>query len=106
MVAGFELADRRADLFHDPGPFVAQDGGRRPLPRAVDKMQVAVTDPRRRGADQDLAILRVVDFNLLNSERLVWTTINSRFSFSALPACDLLIMMPRANGGNRSHSTV
>ena len=79
MVAGLELANRRANLFDHPRGFVAQDGGCRPLPQAINKMEVAVTDSGRRSPHQNLAILRLIDINLLNAERLVRTMVNSGF---------------------------
>src|SRR5271166_5613582 len=79
VVARLKLANRRADLLDYARSFVAQDGGCRPLPQAINKMEVAVTDSRRRGAQQNLAIPRLIDINLLNAERLVGTTVNSGF---------------------------
>jgi hypothetical protein len=81
MVAGLELADAGADLFDHARRLVAQDCGSRPLPQAVDEVQIAATDARGRRAEQDLAILWIVDFNLLDAKRLVWTMENSGFHF-------------------------
>ena len=55
MVAGRDVANLGTHLLDDPGPLVAEHHrhGRRIL--ALDEVQVAMTDARRGGADQEVA---------------------------------------------------
>ena len=54
MVAHLDGADFRADLLDHAGAFMAQNRGQGKGIRALDKVQVRVTDPGGCRADQDL----------------------------------------------------
>jgi hypothetical protein len=50
---------------------VTEHGGGRKRIQTIDEMQIAVADAARNGADQDLALTRLVDVNVFNRKGLV-----------------------------------
>jgi hypothetical protein len=73
VIAGFDGRHLSADCLDDPRTLMTQN--HRPVERepakAVDDMQIAVTNPRGGGADEHLAPSWLVDFDLLDGQRLV-----------------------------------
>lgn len=79
MIAGFDVVDRAADLFDHPRSFMTQHRRRWLRPQTVDYVQVAMAYAAGYEADQDFMLLRVVDLDLLDSERLMGTMKNGCF---------------------------
>jgi hypothetical protein len=69
LVAGREPFDTLADRLHHAGPFVAEHHRRRPLPLALDDVQVGAADADRGHADEHLAGPRLVELDLADLER-------------------------------------
>src|SRR6266478_337840 len=67
-VARLDVGDLTADLFDYSGGFVTEHRGRRIRIEAVHEMEVAMTDAAGDGLDQDFAILRLVEFDVLDTE--------------------------------------
>src|SRR5216683_7817016 len=72
MVARLDIADRLADFLDDSRRLVAEHRGGRMGVVAVDEMKVAVAYAAGNGPQQHLAILRPVDIDIFDSERLLW----------------------------------
>ena len=70
MIAGLHVCDALADRFDDARGFVAHDDGRIDRERAVDEVEIAVAQPRVRGAHEDLLRAGQVDDQLFDLERL------------------------------------
>ena len=72
MVAGLDRRHIGADGLDYPGPLMAEHD--RPVerepPDPVDHVQIAVADPGRHGAHQDLAPPWLVDLDLLDRQPL------------------------------------
>ena len=70
---GLTVVTSVANRLDDPGALMAEHN--RPVerepPLPVDDMQIAVTHPGRRGADQHLAAPRLVDVDRFDGQRLV-----------------------------------
>ena len=73
MVAGLDRRHLVADRLDDPGALMAEHNRpvEREAPLPIDDMQIAVTHPGRRGADQHLAAPRLVDLDRFDRQRLV-----------------------------------
>src|SRR5258708_22113436 len=72
MVARLDIAHRLADFLDDSRRLVAEHRRRRMGVVAVDEMKVAVAYAARDRPQQHLAILRLVDIDIFDSERLLW----------------------------------
>src|SRR5712664_1877936 len=72
MVARLDIAHRLADFLDDSRRLVAEHRGGRMGVVAVDEMEVAVAYAARDRPQQHLAILRLVDIDIFDSERLLW----------------------------------
>src|SRR5712692_6406051 len=72
MVARLDIAHRLADFLDDSRRLVAEHRGGRMGVVAVDEMKVAVAYAARDRPQQHLAILRLVDIDIFDSERLLW----------------------------------
>ena len=73
MVAGLHVIDGLAHFLDDSGGFMAEDRGRGKGIVAVDEVQVAMANAAGDGAHQDFAILRLVDLDVLDNQRLIGT---------------------------------
>jgi hypothetical protein len=73
VVTRLEIADAFADLLDYAGCFVAEDRWRTVRIETLDEMQIAVADAGRDRAHQDLVILRIIDIDLLDRQRLIGT---------------------------------
>ncbi len=71
MVAGLHVGDLLADFLDDTGRFVSEDRGRGIRIKSVDEMQVAVAHAAMRRLDENFAILRLVDLDVLDGQRLI-----------------------------------
>src|SRR3954467_15459274 len=71
VVARFHIGDIRADLLDDTGGFVAEHRREWMRIEPFHEMQVGMTKPGDRGADQDLARPGLLNTDVLNRERLV-----------------------------------
>jgi S-(hydroxymethyl)glutathione dehydrogenase/alcohol dehydrogenase len=71
VVARRDCGDACADGLDDPGPFVAEDDRERIGRRPGDDVPVAVADAARVETDDDLAVARIRQLDLLDAERLV-----------------------------------
>jgi hypothetical protein len=71
VVALFDPGDLGPDLDHDAGAFVARDDRSGEGDVAGDEVVVGVAEPGRGELDQDLALLRGVELDLLDLVRLV-----------------------------------
>ena len=60
--------DAAADVFHDPGSFVAQQDRQPVCPARLDDVEIAVADPTRFDPDEHFALARRVDLDLLEVE--------------------------------------
>ena len=58
-----------ADRFDDTGALVAQHHRLRPLPLALEDVQVGAADPDRRHADEHLVRARLAELDLAHLER-------------------------------------
>src|ERR1700674_2169141 len=72
MVARLEVAHRLADCLDDSRCLVTEHRGGRMGVVAVDEMEVAVAYAARDCPQQHLAILRLVDIDIFDSEWLLW----------------------------------
>src|SRR6266851_10244327 len=72
MVARLDIAHRLADFLDDSCRLVAEHRGGRMRVVAVDEMKVAVAYAACDRPQQHLAILRLVDIDIFDSERLLW----------------------------------
>src|SRR5206468_5360005 len=70
-VAGSEVGDAAAHLFHHAGPFVAEHAGQLGRHHAGDDRVIGVADAAGRQPDQDLAGLGTVELDVLHADRLV-----------------------------------
>ncbi len=71
MIAGLHVGDLLADLLDDARGLVPEDRRRGPHVEAVDEMEVAVAYAARDDFDANLAILRLVDIDILDFQRLI-----------------------------------
>ena len=73
MIARLDRGHLGADRLDDPRTLVAEHDRpvERKSPLPVDDVQIAVTHPGRRGADQHLAAPRLVDLDRFDRQRLV-----------------------------------
>ena len=71
MVARFHIGDIRADLLDDAGELVAEHRGQRMRIKPFHEVQVGMTEPGDRGADQDLARPGLLHADILDHQRLV-----------------------------------
>ena len=71
MIAGLDIGDVGADLLDDTGEFVAEHRRQRVRIEPFHEMQVGVTEPGDRGADQDLAGPGLLQADVLDHQRLV-----------------------------------
>ena len=81
MVARLQIGDGLADLLDDAGGLVTENRGRGMRIQSLDEMQIAVAHAGRGGADEDLVILRIIDVDLLDGQRLIGTMEIRRPSF-------------------------
>ena len=81
VVARLHVGDLFADFLDDAGGLVAEHRGRGVGVEAVDEMQVAVAYAAGDGFDQDFAVLRFVEFDVLDTERQLGPVENWRLSF-------------------------
>ena len=70
VVAGLDPGDARADLLDDPGALVAEHHRQPGLEVAVRDVHVGVAQPGVGVADQHLAVLRAVEVEFLDLDRL------------------------------------
>src|SRR4051812_18857927 len=63
-----------SDSLYDTRSLMPGDRRHRMFRRASRQMPVAMTDPHRGNAHQDLAGVRILQVHLLNLERLLWRT--------------------------------
>ena len=69
MIARFYLGHPRPHLFNDTGPFVSEDTRRRwDWQMHVPGCQVGVADANSHCPNQHLIIVRITEFQLLNTE--------------------------------------
>ena len=71
VVARLHVGDLLADFLDDTGGLVSEDRGRGVGIKSVDKMQVAVAHAAMRRLDENFAVLRLVDLDVLDGERLI-----------------------------------
>ena len=74
VIAGLEPVDAVSHLLHDPGTFVAADHRRRRYEArdvAVHGVLVGVAHARGHHLDQHLIVFRRIEFDLLDTPRLV-----------------------------------
>ncbi|MGX1297711.1 hypothetical protein AB7M75_007619 [Bradyrhizobium ottawaense] len=71
MVTRLDVSDIGADLLDHAGGLVAEHRGQRMRIEPFHEMQVGVTEPGDRGADQDFARARLRQADVLDDERLV-----------------------------------
>lgn len=69
MVAWLDARHIRADLFHDPGTFVTEDGRQGRSQVATHEMPVAVADASGSDTHKHLAGTRRIEDEILNRER-------------------------------------
>jgi len=79
MVARLGRGHLAAYRFDDPGWFMAQDRRHAGRQRPMDAMEIAMAYAAGDGADEHLARARLVDLDLLDSERLIDFTKNGGF---------------------------
>ena len=68
MVAELKTLYIRPQLNHDAGRLVAYDHWRRTGPFPGDRVEVGVTEPGRLDLNQNLALFRWVEFDILNGQ--------------------------------------
>src|SRR5271163_983019 len=71
VVAGLHVGDLLADFLDDAGRLVPEDRGCGIGIKPVDEMQVAVAHAAMRRLDENFAVLRLVDLDVLDGERLI-----------------------------------
>ena len=71
MVAGLHVGDLLADFLDDAGRLVSEDRGRGARIKSVDEMEIAVAYAAMRRLDEDFAVLRLVDLDVLDGQRLI-----------------------------------
>ena len=71
MVARLDVGDLAADLIDNSSGLMSEHGGRRKGIQTIDEMEIAMADAARDGADQDLALARLIDLNVFNRKGLV-----------------------------------
>ena len=87
MVAGLEAGDARADRLDHPCRLVAVDRWQFAAPGAVEIENVAVADRAGRGPDQDLARVRLGEFDRLDGQGLAERAADGGFRFhGGIPA--------------------
>ncbi len=79
MIAGLHVGYLFADFFDDSGGLVAEHRGRRVRVETVNEMQVAMAYAAGDGLDQDFAVLRLVEFDVVDTERLIGPVENGGF---------------------------
>jgi len=79
MVAGFQIGDRLAYFLDDAGRLMAQDCGRWMRIQSFDEMQIAMAYAAGRGAHEHLAVLRIINVDLLDRQRLMGAMKHSSF---------------------------
>ena len=90
MIARFDRRDLGADLFDDPGPFVAADHRIRHRKIACHQVVVAVAEAGRRQAHPHLVRARRVEIHLLHLELLVLPMEHGCPSLHETPFVDLI----------------
>ena len=71
MITRLDVGDVGADLLDDPCGFMAEHRRQRMRVKAFHEMQVGMTEPGDRGADQDLARPRLLQADILDHQRFV-----------------------------------
>ncbi len=71
MVAGFDVANQIANLLHDAGGLMAEQGRDFHRDQALDVMQIAMTNAARLDLDQYLVVLGPIHFDLVYQQRLM-----------------------------------
>jgi hypothetical protein len=69
VIAGIEPDHSGADLLDDAGPLVAEHDRQLGRVDALDDMEVGVADAARRHPYEHLALLRGIEFQLLEDQR-------------------------------------
>src|SRR5208282_4144761 len=93
VIAGFHVGHLLADFLDDAGGLVAEHRGRGVRIQTVNEMQVAVAYAARDSFNQDFAVLRLVDFDVFDTEGQVGPVENSGFhperslSVAIMPGC-------------------
>ena len=87
VIAGLHVGHLLADFLDDAGGLVAEHGGRGVRVEAVDEMEIAVAYAAGDGFDQDFAVLRLVEFDVLDTEGHLGPVENCGFH----PACSLSV---------------
>jgi hypothetical protein len=67
VIAALEIGDAFANLFHHPRRLVSERHWHRARPVAVNHGQIGVAQACRANPDQDFAMLRALQLDLLNS---------------------------------------
>ena len=96
MIAGLHVSHLFADFLDNAGSLVTEHCGGRVRVEAVDEMQVAVTYAAGDGFDQDFAVLRFVEFDVLDTERQLGPVENGGFH----PECSLNVAIMWAARAN------
>jgi hypothetical protein len=78
-------------IIDDSRRFMAEYRGRGMRVQSFDEMQIAVADAGRSGANQDLVILRIVDIDLFDFQRLIGT-----MKYCGLHSCTISIVRCRS----------
>ena len=71
MIAGLDIGHAFADRLDDPRGFMTEHAGCRMRIEPLDKMQIAVAQPGKGGAQQHLAGTGLGERDLLDRQRLV-----------------------------------
>ena len=78
VVTGLDAADPGTHLFDDPGNFVTEHCWRRNCECPLHVMEVGMAKATRARLDEDLALTRVVNRDVFDSDRLAGSGENSR----------------------------
>src|SRR5471032_2007305 len=70
MIADLEVVDARSELLHDAGGFVAEHHRCRTRMVAVDHREVRMAEGRRADLHKHFAMAGIVEFDLLDRQRL------------------------------------
>src|SRR5207245_2936881 len=68
MVARLHVSHLASNLLDDSGRLMTQHGRRRIRIKSIDEMQIAMAHAAGERFDQDLAVLRLVEFDILDAE--------------------------------------
>src|SRR5258708_3703836 len=87
VIAGLDVGHLFADFFDDAGGLVAEHCWRGVRIEAVNEMEIAMAYAAGDGFDQDFAVLRFIEFDILDTERQIGPVENGGFH----PECSLSV---------------